>query len=264
MPPRSTRRTTGEAAQWEAYRPNELPPGLLLSSYRRSRPDRRPFGVLSRHIGQSRAVHLNTTRPKADPTAQTSGGRGKDVARVTVEAVRALGHCWAGWRRHAPRGRRPEAGFPRLGDQPYWVSRVTDLGMGAVPDRRSDPDRRVPVSRAQDRPDLRNRRTSDRRGRHDPHRWDHGGQGAVARHDSTRLKTTQDDEPREAASARVNTRDHRARTREPTNPGNLNRRRPPGPCQAERCPPRPPGASARSRRLAARNGCKRPQIGASA
>jgi hypothetical protein len=36
--------------------------------------------------------------------------------------------------------------------------------------RRSDSDHRVPVSSAQDGPDPRDPRTSDRRGRHDPHR----------------------------------------------------------------------------------------------
>jgi len=37
--------------------------------------------------------------------------------------------------------------------------------------RRSGSDHRVPVSRAQDDPNPRDPRTSDRRGRRDPHRW---------------------------------------------------------------------------------------------
>ena len=42
-------------------------------------------------------------------------------------------------------------------------------------------DHRVPVGRAQDGPDPRDPRTSDRRGRHDPHRRGDGGRDAAAR-----------------------------------------------------------------------------------
>ena len=44
-----------------------------------------------------------------------------------------------------------------------------------------DPDLRVPVSRAQDGSDPRDRRTSGRRGRHDPRRWGGSGREAVDR-----------------------------------------------------------------------------------
>jgi hypothetical protein len=53
--------------------------------------------------------------------------------------------------------------------QPYWAARVVALGNGAAHDCPT-PTTRVAVSRAQDDPDLRDPRASDRRGRHDPHR----------------------------------------------------------------------------------------------
>jgi len=51
----------------------------------------------------------------------------------------------------------------------YWAARGGRPGHRRGT-RRSDSDHRVPVSRAQDDPDPRDPRTSDRRGRHDPHR----------------------------------------------------------------------------------------------
>ncbi len=79
-------------------------------------------------------------------------------------------------------------------------------------------------------------RASGRRGRHDPHRRGSGGRDAAARRG----------QPGKAASARVNhagiVEPGTPRTRGPANPGDLNRQRPRGRRQAERCTPRPPGS----------------------
>ncbi|MFG2557386.1 hypothetical protein [Streptomyces sp. NPDC048496] len=58
---------------------------------------------------------------------------------------------------------------------------ATGAPQAAAGPRRSDSDLRVPVGRAPDGPDPRDPRTSDRRGRHDPHRRDNGGREAAAR-----------------------------------------------------------------------------------
>jgi vancomycin aglycone glucosyltransferase len=81
----------------------------------------------------------------------------------------------------------------RAGAPQVVVPQVADLGIGAAHDGPT-PDHRVPVSRAQDGPDPRDPRTSDRRGRHDPHRRGDGGRDAAARRG----------QPRKAASVRVN------------------------------------------------------------
>ena len=145
----------------------------------------------------------------------------KDIARVAIDAIRAQGrraliargwadlapiddredcfavgevnqqqlfgrvaavvhHGGAGTTTTAARAGAPQVVVPQMADQPYWAGRVADLGIGAGT-RRSDSDHRVPVGRAQDGPGPRDPRTSDRRGRRDPHRRRVGGCDAAAR-----------------------------------------------------------------------------------
>jgi vancomycin aglycone glucosyltransferase len=74
----------------------------------------------------------------------------EDVARVAIEAIRAqgrraiVGHGWAdltlidhegaGTTTTAARAGAPQVVVPQIADQPYWASRVADLGIGAAHD----------------------------------------------------------------------------------------------------------------------------------
>ena len=158
----------------------------------------------------------------------------KDIARVAIEAIRAQGRrarrrprlgrpgpdrrpgrllrcrrgqpagtVRPGGRRRAPRRRgHDDDGRPSRraagGGTPDGGPAVLG-GPGGRPGhrrgaRRPGSDHRVPVSRAQHGPGPRDPRTSDRRGRHDPHRRGDGGREAAARRG----------QPREATSVRVN------------------------------------------------------------
>jgi vancomycin aglycone glucosyltransferase len=157
----------------------------------------------------------------------------EDIARVAIEAIRAqgrrvlVGRGWAdltligpgrllrrrrgqpagtvrpGGRRRAPRRRgydddgrpgRRSSGGGTPGGGPAVLGRPGGRPGHRRGTRRSDSDHRVLVSRAQDGPDPRDPRTSDRRGRHDPHRRGDGGRDAADRRG----------QPRKAASVRVN------------------------------------------------------------
>ena len=145
----------------------------------------------------------------------------KDVARVAIEAIRAQGrrvlvargwadlaliddrddcfvvgevnqqalfgrvaavvhHGGAGTTTTAARAGAPQVVVPQIGG-PAVLGRPGGRPGHRRGARRSDSDLRVPVGRAQDGPDPRDPRTSDRRGRHDPHRRGDGGREAAAR-----------------------------------------------------------------------------------
>ncbi len=90
-----------------------------------------------------------------------------DVARVAIEAIRAQGRRASG------------SGTP--GGGPAVLGRPGGRPGHRHGTRRSDSDHRVPVRRTQDGPDRRDPRTSNCRGRHDPHRRSNGGRDAAAR-----------------------------------------------------------------------------------
>ena len=145
----------------------------------------------------------------------------KDVARVAIEAIRAQGrrvlvsrgwadlaliddrddcfvvgevnqqalfgrvaavvhHGGAGTTTTAARAGAPQVVVPQMADQPYWAGRVADLGIGAAHDGPTPTTESLSAA-LEDGPDPRDPRTSDRRGRHDPHRRGDGGREAAAR-----------------------------------------------------------------------------------
>ena len=145
----------------------------------------------------------------------------KDIARVAIEAIRAQGrrvlvargwadlaliddrddcfvvgevnqqalfgrvaavvhHGGAGTTTTAARAGAPQVVVPQV-DGPAVLGRPGGRAGHRRGARRPDSDHRVPVGRAQDGPDPRDPRTSDRRGRHDPHRRSDGGREAAAR-----------------------------------------------------------------------------------
>jgi len=93
-----------------------------------------------------------------------------DAAQVAIEAIRAQGR-----RVLVSRG---------------WAGRVTDLGIGTAHDGPTPTTESLSAALRT----TRDPRTSDRRGRHDPHRRCGGGREAAARRG----------QPRKAASVRVN------------------------------------------------------------
>ena len=150
----------------------------------------------------------------------------EDIARVAIEAIRAQGrrvlvgrgwadlaliddrddcfvvgevnqqalfgrvaavvhHGGAGTTTTAARAGAPQVVVPQIGG-PAVLGRPGGRPGHRRGARRSDADLRVPVSRARDGPDPRDPRTSDRRGRHDPHRRGDGGREAAARRDQPR------------------------------------------------------------------------------
>ena len=101
-------------------------------------------------------------------------------------------HGGAGTTTTAARAGAPQVVVPQIVDQPYWAGRVAELGIGAAHD---GPTPTVESLSAALRTALTpETRASDRRGRHDPHRWGDGGRDAAARRGQLR----------KVASVRVN------------------------------------------------------------
>ena len=89
-------------------------------------------------------------------------------------------HGGAGTTTTAARAGAPQVVVPQIGG-PAVLGRPGGRPGHRRGTRRSDSDHRVPVSRARHGPDPRDPRTSDRRGRHDPHRRGDGGRETAAR-----------------------------------------------------------------------------------
>ena len=89
-------------------------------------------------------------------------------------------HGGAGTTTTAARAGAPQVVVPQVADQLVLGRPGGRPGHRRGP-RRPGSDRRVPVGRIGDGPDPRDRRTSDRRGRHDPHRRGDGSRETAAR-----------------------------------------------------------------------------------
>ena len=119
--------------------------------------------------------------------AVTAAAEGCDALVAAV-----VHHGGAGTTTTAARAGAPQVVVPQAADQPYWAGRVADLGIGVAHDGPTPTFESL--SAALGGPDPRDPRTSDRRGRHDPHRRGDGCRDAADRRG----------QPRKAAGVRVN------------------------------------------------------------
>ena len=205
----------------------------------------------------------------------------KDIARVAIEAIRALGrralvsrgwaglaliddrddcfavgevnqqalfgrvaavvhHGGAGTTTAAARVGAPQVVVPQMADQPYWAGRVAGLGIGTAHDGPAPTTGSLSAA-------IRTALTP--RPAHERPPWPARSAPTGRRWPRHCCSTRSAGKGRQCLREPPGIAGPGPRTREPANPGDLNRQRPRGRRQAERCLSWPPGSSRRTGRL---------------